>query len=60
MDLEITKLLEREMTRKEFLLYFFTFFLLVSGISFLLKNLNQHQNNHNSGFGLGPYGGREK
>jgi hypothetical protein len=60
MNLEITKLLDREMTRKEFLLYFFTFFLLVSGISFLLKNLNQHLNNHNSGFGLGPYGGREK
>lgn len=60
MNLKLTKLLDREMTRKEFILYFFTLFLLVSGISSLLKNLNQHQDNHNSGFGLGPYGGREK
>ena len=50
-------ILKRQMTRKEFLIYFLGVVIAISGITTLLKVLNPQQT---SGFGSGSYGGKLK
>jgi len=60
----IQTLLLKEMNRREFLMYLGTLFLLVTGVSGLMKALHDpvsHIEPHTqtSGFGYGPYGGKK-
>ncbi len=59
------KLLEKEMERKEFLVYLGLFFLAVTGVSSLLKSISEsiHTDTNTSdpnSFSYGVYGGVQK
>lgn len=60
----IQTLLLKEMNRREFLMYLGTLFLFITGVSGLMKALQDpvtHLEPHDqvSGFGEGPYGGKK-
>jgi len=53
----LNQLLEKEVDRKEFLLYAGLIFLTLTGISGMLKNISSiTQGKQQKGFGSGPYG----
>ena len=53
----LNQLLEKEVDRKEFLLYAGLILLAVTGISGVLKNISSvTQGKQHNGFGAGPYG----
>lgn len=61
----LTKLLHKEMDRKEFLFYIGIFLLAVTGISHIIKNLTELLDTKNSslattGFGSDVYGGAQR
>ncbi len=54
-----SKLLQKKMSRKEFLIFLGVIFLTVSGLNSILNNLNKvidNKPNPKQGFGSGPYG----
>lgn len=65
--LSAKKLFLKKMERKEFLMYIGLFFLGISGITGLLKNITEsvgriapENQQHPQSFGNGPYGGLQK
>jgi len=63
---KLQSLVNRKMDRKEFLLYLGFFILTITGISGILKNLNDPKlfkvknKPQAQGFGSGPYGGTSR
>lgn len=58
MNIQLDHLLERKVSRREFLAYIGAAILAVTGITALLKSLGQTQKS-SLGYGSGPYGGKK-
>lgn len=51
-------LLDKEMDRKQFLLYAGMILMTIIGLSGVINKIRELTSSHSSGFGSGPYGGR--